>query len=100
MQSEKFNNWVEIYSALLISIATLLQAWCAYQSTRWTGQIFTHFSASTKSRIEATQLQNRAGQLINLDIGMFAQFLIALNSNPESAKFLLKRFRPEAKTAT
>ena len=96
----RWNQWLEVLSAVLLSLATVASAWCAYQSTRWNGVQALSFSAANGARTESVRMSNAALQLTSIDIGMFVQFATAYSEdNMALAEFLLERFRPEMKTA-
>ena len=96
----RWNQWLEVLSAVLLSLATVASAWCAYQSTRWNGVQALSFSAANGARTESVRMSNAALQLTSIDIGMFVQFAAAYSEdNMALAEFLLERFRPEMKTA-
>jgi len=91
---------LEIISAIILSLATVSSAWCAYQSTRWNGIQTLSFSAANSARAESVRMSNTALQLTSIDIGMFVQFAAAYSQeNQFLMDFLYVRFRPEMKTA-
>ena len=96
----RLNRWLEIISAILLSLATVASAWCAYQSARWNGVQALAFSAANGARTESVRMSNTALQLTSIDVGMFVQFAAAYSEdNMVLADFLLERFRPEMKIA-
>jgi hypothetical protein len=99
-QIEKLNQWVEIISAVLISLATVASAWCAYQSTLWGGEETISYNAANAARTESVRLSNKALQLTTIDVNMFTEFAAAYSSGDEFLfDFLMARFRPEMKVA-
>ena len=91
---------LEFYSTFLMSFATLMQAWCAYEDTRWSGQMKMNYSAASAAHTEASARNTEANLLINMDVGLFVQFVTAWSEgNWRLVHFLEKRFRPEAKIA-
>jgi hypothetical protein len=99
-QIEKLNQWVEIISAVLISLATVASAWCAYQSTLWGGEEAISYNAANAARTESVRLSNQALQLTTIDVNMFTEFVAAYSSGDEFLfDFLMARFRPEMKVA-
>jgi len=94
------DRWLEIVSAILLSLATVSSAWCAYQSARWNGEQALSFSAANSARTESVRMSNVAYQLTSIDIGMFIQFASAYSEdNQFLMDFLYNRFRPEMKPA-
>ena len=99
-QQIRRNRWLEIISAVLLSLATVASAWCAYQSARWNGVQALSFSAANGARTESVRMSNAALQLTSIDVGMFVQFAAAYSDeNQFLMNFLYERFRPEMKTA-
>jgi len=94
------HQWIEIISAVLISLATVGSAWCAYQSALWAGEMMTSFNLADAARAESVRMSNRALQLTTIDVNLFTEFVAAYsNGNQDLADFLLTRFRPEMKLA-
>jgi len=99
-QQARRDRWLEIISAILLSLATVSSAWCAYQSARWNGVQALSFSAANGARTESVRMSNTALQLTSIDVGMFVQFAAAYSDeNQFLMDFLYERFRPEMKTA-
>ena len=90
----------EIISAFLLSFATVASAWCAYQSSRWSGvQTITFFEANN-ARSESIRKSNEALQLATIDVGMFTEFIAAYTEdNQQMMDIIMQRFRPEMKPA-
>lgn len=90
----------EIISAFLLSFATVASAWCAYQSSRWSGVQTLNFFDANSARSESIRKSNEALQLIAIDIGMFTEFVSAYSEgNQQMMDFIMKRFRSEMKPA-
>lgn len=99
-QIARRDRWLEIVSAILLSLATVASAWCAYQSARWNGVQALSFSAANGARTESVRMSNTALQLTSIDVGMFVQFASAYSEDNQFLyDFLYQRFRPEFKTA-
>ncbi len=99
-QQARRDRWLEVISAILLSLATVASAWCAYQSARWNGVQALSFSAANGARTELVRMSNTALQLTSIDVGMFVQFAAAYSEeNQFLMDFLYERFRPEMKTA-
>jgi hypothetical protein len=90
----------EIGSVIVLSLATIVSAWCAYQAARWGG--IETFQLNDVDRLErrATQLEVQADQQRTFDANMFGQFVAARSRGEDKlADYLRQRFRPEARTA-
>ncbi|MEA3327688.1 MAG: hypothetical protein U9R53_10370 [Chloroflexota bacterium] len=97
---EKLLKWIEIVSAVLISLATITSAWCVYQSSRWAGEERSSSNRATAARTESVRFSNQALQLKTIDVAMFTEFAAAYSNEDEFLyDFLMERFRPEMKVA-
>jgi len=68
---------VEIASVLLLSFATILTAWSAYQATRWSGVQSRAYKDVSILRIDAGREFTRAAQQFSIDAILFAQWVEA-----------------------
>lgn len=86
----------ELISAILLAIATVGTAWCAYQSAVWSGIQAFRIAESNRLSREATMLHLAANQQAMLDISVFLSYLDARASGRwELAETYRRRFRPE-----
>jgi hypothetical protein len=91
---------VELFSTILLAVAAVTTAWSTYQSTQWRGETAVDYSKATAARIESSEAATRAGQLTQIDIATFVQWIDAdLTGNDELASFYRRRFRPEFQPA-
>ena len=101
VEMHPWDRRLEIVSAILMSIATVTSAWCAYQSARWSGEQAFYLSEAAAMGRDSAQKMIQAGQVETLDVAMFLEYTRALSQkNHNLANFLYQRFRPELKTAT
>lgn len=95
----RWDRWeplAEIIATILLAVATLATAWSGYQSARWGGVQSTKFSQAGALRTESTRASTQAGQLIQIDVGLFANWINAYAEENEAlANFYEARFRPE-----
>lgn len=90
----------ELISAILLAIATVGTAWCAYQSVVWSGIQTFQIAESNRLSREATMLHLVANQQAMLDISTFLSYLNARESGRlELADMYRRRFRPELESA-
>lgn len=68
---------VDVVAAIILAIATVATAWCAYQSTRWSGVQATSFSQASAARIESGREFNRAYQILSIDADLFTDWVAA-----------------------
>lgn len=97
---ERVLAYSELISAILLAIATVGTAWCAYQSAVWSGIQAFRIAESNRLSREATMLQLAANQQAMLDISFFLSYLEAIeNGRPELAEMYRGRFGPELESA-
>lgn len=88
--------WTEHVAVALLAITSVLTAWSAYQSTRWSGEMAQAYSSANALRSESVRTSTRAGQLVIIDVQSFVAWTEAVaGRDPALAIFLRTRFRPE-----
>jgi hypothetical protein len=91
---------LEFVSTLLLSAATALTSWSAYQSSRWSGDQATAFSQASTSRTESVRASTMAGQQTIADVSVFTAWLTSAGEgHVHLADLLASRFRGEFKVA-
>lgn len=91
---------VEIVAAILLSLATVLSAWGAYQATRWSGEQANAYAKSAALRAEGNSHGTVASRQIQVDVATFLAWADAAAVNDERlADFIETRFRTEFKPA-
>jgi hypothetical protein len=87
---------LEIFAAILLSIATLGSSWSGYQAARWSGVQSTKYSQANAMRVESNRVSTAAGQLQGIDVQLFTQWFNAYaGGNLKLEQFYRKRFRTE-----
>jgi hypothetical protein len=96
----KRQHRVELLSTILLACAAVATAFSTYQSTRWRGEQAIDFSKATAARIQSSEASTRGGQLTQIDIATFIQWVDAsVSGKPKLARFYRLRFRPEFRPA-
>ncbi len=91
---------VELLATILLAVAAVAIAWSTYQSTQWRGQQAADNSRASAARIKSSEASTRAGQLTQIDIATFTQWVDAyVAGNTELANFYRQRFRTELQPA-
>lgn len=91
---------VELFATILLAVAAVATAWSSYQSARWSGVQAIDFSDANAARVESAQASTEAGQLSQVDVITFTQWVDAYTANDEKlADFYFHRFRDEFKPA-
>lgn len=91
---------VELLATILLAVAAVGTAWSTYQSTQWRGDQAVNTSKATAARIQSSEASTRAGQLSQVDIATFIQWVDAdVHGDETLARFYRKRFRKEFRPA-
>ena len=94
------DDWIELAATVLLSLATVVAAWSAYQSARWSGIQSINATTAAARRIEATQQNAIFTTQLQLDVITWITFLEHRQAGDEKgAAFLQERFREEFKPA-
>lgn len=100
VEKDKRNRWLEITCAVVLSLASMSSAWCAYQATLWSGVQTFRLAAANKAGRDSTAATLTAIQTRAFDASMFISYVQAKHEgNEPHEKFLFNRFRPEMKKA-
>ena len=87
---------IEILGTILLAVAALATAWSTFQSGRWRGEQSAQTSKNEAARIESSEASTRAGQLTQIDIAIFIQWVDAdAAGDRKLARFYRRRFRAE-----
>jgi hypothetical protein len=91
---------IEILSTILLAVAAVATAWSTYQSTQWRGEQAADYSKGNAARVESSTASTRAGQLTQIDIATFIQWVDAdVAGKKRLATFYRRRFRKEFRPA-
>lgn len=99
----RWDRWepaAEVIATIVLAFATLATAWSGYQAARWGGVQSTSYSQAGALRTESTRASTEAGQLAQIDIGLFTNAINAYAAGDEDlVNFYRERFREEFKPA-
>ena len=91
---------LEILSAIILSLATVASAWCAYQASKWVGVERNLINQASILRSESDRKSSEAMQYLVIDVNMFLKYVQAYSQGDDRlTAFLYDRFQPEMKTA-
>ena len=79
----RFDRWepvVEVIATIVLAFATLATAWSGYQAARWGGVQASSYSEAGAFRTESTRASSQAGQLVQVDIGLFTNWINAFSA--------------------
>ncbi len=93
---------LELWSAILISIATVATAYSAYESTRWSGRQSTEFTSAGAARTESAKARADHAANLAIDAGLFADFAGAYTDDKKRLQSAIqgifrREFRPAVK---
>ena len=71
---------VELIAAIMLSIATVVTAWSAYQATRWSGDQSENYTKASATRTESVRSSTLANRQILIDVDTFLSWLDAEQS--------------------
>ncbi len=95
-RERRFETW----AAVLMSLATVATAWCAYQSAEWGGEQSFMLGESTRAGRESALQESLAMQRRSLDAALFMEWIGAIATDNEPLEeFYLQRFRPGMRIA-
>jgi hypothetical protein len=69
---------VEMVAAVMLSIATVVTAWSAYQATRWSGVQAESYVTASARRTESVRAANRANAQILVDVDVYLAWVDAV----------------------
>ena len=99
----RFDRWeplAEVIVTFALALATVATAWSGYQAARWGGEQSSSYSQAGAMRTESVRASNQAGQLVQIDVGLFTNWINAFAAeDTRLSNFYEQRFREEFKPA-
>lgn len=100
VEKDKRPHWIQLARVVVLSLATVASAWCAFEAARWTRVGGAGHVRAGQAGRQATEMRVAAIQVRSFHASMFIQFLEAHeNGNERLAEFLHSRFGPILKPA-
>jgi hypothetical protein len=91
---------LELVVTIVLAVSALFSAWCAYQSSRFSGEQASLDNRAAALQLQSVRVENRALQLAQVDLGAFERWLEATTTGDQvTADFHRTRFRPEFEPA-
>jgi hypothetical protein len=91
---------LELWATVLLSVATLLTAWSAFQATKWGGVMAIRFSEANAARTDSARASGTANSQRTVDVTIFASYVEAVAAGrEEQVAFVADRFREEFRPA-
>ena len=79
-ETRRRDRRVELIAAIMLSIATVVTAWSAYQATRWSGDQAESYTSASATRTESVRASTEANRQILIDVATFLNWLDAEQS--------------------
>jgi len=76
-ETVKRDRRVELIAAIMLSAATVVTAWSAYQATRWSGDQAESYTTASALRTESVRSANVANRQVLIDVDTFINWLDA-----------------------
>jgi hypothetical protein len=91
---------VEVICAIILSLATMSSAWCAYQSKLWGGVQGSRGGAAGDAVQKASENRLLAGEIRAVEAAIFVRYVEAkIEGKDEVADFLASRLLPDTREA-
>ena len=75
------NDRIELIATIVLAVATILTAWSGFQSGKWGGEQAVNFSEAGDARTESTRADTLGGQLVQIDVGMYIDWVTAVSTD-------------------
>ena len=75
---------LESIASIVLAVAVVLTAWAAFQAGKWGGEQSIQFSVAGAARTESARADTQGGQLAQIDVAMYTDFVAAYMNDIES----------------
>ncbi|HET7234982.1 MAG TPA: hypothetical protein VFK59_00955 [Actinomycetota bacterium] len=82
-ETVKRDRRVELLAAILLSAATVVTAWSAYQATRWSGEQAASYTTASAKRTESVRASTLVNRQILIDVSSFLDWIDAKGEGDE-----------------
>ena len=69
---------IELIATIVMALAAIATAWCAFQATKWSGIMSIEFSSANGQRVESTRADSLANTQRAVDVDVFTAWLDAV----------------------
>ena len=92
--------WFDAVCAILMAVASLLTAWCSYQTSAWGGRAANYQKQAEKLERQAVAMHLEAQQIETMQVRAVMEVIDArISGNEKLANFYVDRFGEELKPA-
>jgi len=92
------NDRVELIATIVLAVATILTAWSGFESGKWGGEQAVNFSEAGASRTESTRADTLGGQLVQIDVAMYLDWVAAISGELADGSITLESLSPYTPT--
>lgn len=85
---------VELVATIVLAVATILTAWSGFEAGKWSGEQAVNFSEAGAARTESTRADTLAGQLTQIDVAMYIDWITALSDDLASGEATQESLSP------
>ena len=85
---------VELIATTVLAVAAIATAWSGFQSAKWSGEQTIAFSEASAARTESTRASTTAGQQVQIDVGLFTDWLAAVETERRAGDLVIAPGRP------
>jgi len=91
--AEPTTTWRDWVIVTLLSFTTILAAWSAFESSKWSGMMSISFSQASSARIEASRHDGDANRALTIQVGLYTQWVSAYATDDQAqADYLVENF--------
>lgn len=94
-ESDKDTTWRDWLIVTLMSLTTILAAWSAFESSKWSGSMSISFSQASSARIEAARYNGDANRVISVQVGLYTAWANAYSTGDDQQTEYLESVFPE-----
>lgn len=77
---------IELIATIVMALAAIATAWCAFQATKWSGIMAIEFSNANAGRVESTRVDSVANTQRSIDVGVFTSWLDAVAAEVDAGE--------------
>lgn len=100
VEQKSRSGWLELLTAVILSLATFASTWCGYQASQWAGkQSAAQAAADTAERVAAEQTIVGLQKRIQDEIAVMEYWRAMRQGEAEVANTIFERFKPALKAA-
>ncbi len=89
---------LELIATAVLALATVLTAWSAFESTKWSGVQADNYSTAGAERTESVRESNRANTLTAIDVNTFVAWASAVAGERDGTTPSAQPYAPQAGT--